>query len=58
MLGFLVVVSDDVGVVVAFLEDADFAGSEGNEVLEETFDGDGPALEGALEDYGAVRTEA
>ena len=57
MLGFLVVVPDDVGVVVAFLKDTYFPGGEGNEVLEETFDSDSAALEGALEDYGAVRAE-
>lgn len=54
MLGFLVVVPDDVGVVVALLEDADFTGGEGNKVLEETFNGDRAALQGALEDYGAM----
>lgn len=48
-VGFLVVVSDDVGVVVGLLEDADFARGEGDEVLQEAFDGDGAALEGASE---------
>ena len=51
---FLVVVSYNVGVVVGFLEDGDFACGEGDKVLEEPLDGDGAALEGALEDDGAV----
>ena len=55
--GFLVEVSDDVGVVVGFLEDVHFAEGEGDEVLEETFDGDGAALEGALEDYSPMGAE-
>jgi hypothetical protein len=54
----LVVVPDDVGVVVAFLEDGDFALGEGDKVLEEAFDGNGAALEGALEDDGAMGAES
>ena len=53
-VGLLVEVADDVRVVVGFLEDGDFALGQGDEVAEETFDGDGAALEGALEDDGAV----
>ena len=48
-VGFLVVVSDDVGVVVRLLEDADFTQGEGDNVLQEAFDGDGVTLEGASE---------
>lgn len=43
-LGFLIEVPDDVGMVVRFLEDADFTGSQGDEVLEEAFDRDSTAL--------------
>lgn len=53
-MSLLVEVADDVWVVVGFLEDGDFALGQGDEVAEETFDGDGAALEGALEDDGAV----
>ena len=48
-VSFLVELADDVRVVVGFLEDGDFALGQGDEVAEETFDGNGAALEGALE---------
>ena len=43
-LGLLIEVSDDVGMIVGFLEDADFTGGQGDKVLEETLDGDSAAL--------------
>ena len=43
-LGFLIEVPDDVGMVVRFLEDADFTGGQGNKILEEAFNGDSTAL--------------
>lgn len=57
-MGLFVVVADDVGVVVGFLEDGDFALGEGYEVLEEAFDGYCAALEGAFEDYCSVGAES
>lgn len=57
-VGFLVEVADDVGMIVGFLEDGDFAGGEGGEILQEAFDGDGTALEGTLVDDCTVRAKA
>ena len=43
-LRFLIEVPDDVGMVVRFLEDADFTGGQGDKILKEAFDGDSTAL--------------
>ena len=56
-LSLLVEVPDDVGMVVGFLEDADLAGGQCGNLLDETFDGDGTALERTLENHSSVGTE-
>lgn len=43
-LSLLIEVSNNVGVVVGFLEDVDFSGGQGHEVSKETFDSDSTAL--------------
>ena len=40
----LIEVPDDIGMVIGFLEDADFSGGQSDKILEEPFDGDSTAL--------------
>jgi hypothetical protein len=52
----LVVIPNNIRMVVRILEKADFAVCEGDKVLEETFDGYSPALQGTHVDDSAMRT--
>ena len=49
-------IPNDIQMVVGILEKADFTVSQGNKVLEETFDGHGMALQGTHADDRAMRT--
>lgn len=44
-------------MVIGFLEDTDFAGGQGDEVLKEALDGDGTALQRTLENDGSMGTK-
>ena len=43
-LSLLIEVPDDIGMVIGFLEDADFSGGQSDKILEKPFDGDSTAL--------------
>jgi hypothetical protein len=52
----LVIIPNDIRMVVRILEKTDFAVCEGDEVLEETLDGHGTALQGTHVDDSAMRS--
>jgi hypothetical protein len=47
-LVFLIIITDDVGMIVRFLEESNFAQSYSDKILKKTFNGYGSPLEGAL----------
>lgn len=51
-------VSNDVGMVVRFLEEGDFLSGDGDKVFEESFDGDSSALELSSKYDGTMRSVA